>query len=446
ELAKALQNPAVIGYRLRMIDAGREQEGCTYVPRLFRNAPGLFFVGRIHEQIFSSVEVRRQEWGLENRLSEVTLRHHGYTAEVTRDRDKIARNLRLLELAIEEMPNEPNLLMNFGLELARAGQLEAGLEQYLEAFHALSALPAQQIVPELRETLLTQLCTHLMAARRHEEIVQMLRSPLAKTAPLTASMHFALGLALMELKQPLDAAEQFKLCLQKRDQPALSPVNADIRKAGPRHCLALCLAAAKRLPDAEQVFQEALMDDPHSRPLRVDYARFLFERERPVDALKLLNQLVAENANDVPVWQFGGHIALSQPQFAEFANDWTGEAHKLHPGDAVIRQQRAEALLLAQKPAEALGLWESSPASTRSLAGRLHCELLANGAIHTRTILDETAVSQEFLKWYRRLINAGATDAIRQTNRLVASLETALPSAARALAAALREADTAAPK
>ena len=35
-----------MGYRLPIIDKGSEEEGCNYVPRLFRNAPGLCFAGR----------------------------------------------------------------------------------------------------------------------------------------------------------------------------------------------------------------------------------------------------------------------------------------------------------------------------------------------------------------------------------------------------------------
>src|SRR5208282_1870424 len=49
-VAREIQVSGVMGYRLPIIDRGREQEGPSYVPRLFRNAPGLFFVGRIHEQ------------------------------------------------------------------------------------------------------------------------------------------------------------------------------------------------------------------------------------------------------------------------------------------------------------------------------------------------------------------------------------------------------------
>jgi hypothetical protein len=123
-LLKLMRDATAMAFRLPMIDVGREDEGVSHVPRLFRNAPGLFYVGRVHEQVFSSLEVRRAEWGLENKLGDATLLHHGYTKELVQSRDKVARNLRLLEMAIIEMPGEPNAdepwASNwFGLAIAR---------------------------------------------------------------------------------------------------------------------------------------------------------------------------------------------------------------------------------------------------------------------------------------------------------------------------------------
>ncbi|HWD18472.1 MAG TPA: glycosyltransferase, partial [Verrucomicrobiae bacterium] len=62
-LRREMANPDALAYRLPIINQGREDEGCSYVPRLFRNAPGLFFLGRVHEQAFSSIQVRCQQWG-----------------------------------------------------------------------------------------------------------------------------------------------------------------------------------------------------------------------------------------------------------------------------------------------------------------------------------------------------------------------------------------------
>ena len=345
KLRQLMSDPSAIAWRLPMIDKGREEEGVSHVPRLFRNAPGLFYVGRIHEQIFSSVEVRRQEWGLENKFGDAKLLHHGYTKEMVQSRDKNARNLRLLQLAIEELPGESNLLMNLGLEMIRDGRLQEGLEQYAAAFAAMSALPKDQVTPELRESLLTQYASHLVSAKRSSDVVRVLQSPLAKAGGLTASMHWLLGLALIEQKQFVEGAAQMRECLAKRGQPAFTLVNRNILKGGPSHCLALCLAALKQRGEADEAFVAALKEEPGARSVRFDYARFLVEGDHEVDALKWLHQLAIEDASEVRVWQLGGQVALSKADYLEFAVDWTGEACKAHSSHPAIIEQRATALM-----------------------------------------------------------------------------------------------------
>ncbi len=263
-----------------------------------------------------------------------------------------------MELAIDELPGEPNLLMNLGLELIRSGRHEAGLARYREALEAMAALPAGQIVPELRETLLTQYATHLLTARRFVEITQLWATPLAKSSPLTASQHFVLGLAQLELRQPAEAIEQLRQCLAKRRRPSLSPSNSEILGAGPNHCLALALAATKENDAAAAAFREALVDDPKSRAARFDFARFLFEQNQPLEALKWLTQLASEPPQDAPVWQFGAQIALSRPQFLRFRVrlDWgIHETLSPSPGDCDA-PRRSTALLPAKRDA-ALALW-----------------------------------------------------------------------------------------
>ncbi|MGD1085059.1 MAG: glycosyltransferase [Verrucomicrobiota bacterium] len=441
-IQREMRAEGVLGWRIPIVDKGREREGRNFVPRLFRNAPGLFFVGRVHEQVFSSLLARGREWGLENILGATTLLHHGYVKEVQISRDKGARNLRLLRLALEEIPGDPNLLMNLGLELVRAGQLHAGLEQYLEALDRLSALPPGQIVPELREALLSQLTTHLLAAKDFDRVIKIFNSPAARCGGLTASHHFGLGLAHMELRQPAEGAEQMRQCLAKRGQPALSPINTDILKAGPNHCLALCLAALGRKEDAARAFAAAMEEEPSERRLRLDFARFQAANGQPLEALKLLNGLVAEDPKVAPVWQLGGQIALSRPEFLEFARDWTCEAIKHFPDDPRIVPQRAEALLLTQDVDSALPLWLKARCANpaRQTAAVVLCEFLAGDCPRQFTAAEEPLVSREMLKWYRQLIAVGAHSSIHQLHERMDQMRRILPGFARVWEAADRQA------
>ena len=447
-LRKLLHTPAVISWRLPIQDVGREAEGCSYVPRLFRNAPGLFYTGRVHEQVFASLEGQRQEWGLETRLGDAKLRHYGYTKELTLERDKVGRNLRLLEQAILETPDDSNLLMNYGLELVRSGRQEEGLGQYRAAFEVMAALPDALVVPESREVLLVQFCTQLMVAKRHAEVVQVLLSPLAKLGGgLTASLHFTLGLALMELKQFAAAAEAFRQCLAKRDRPALTPVNLEIHKAGPRHCLARCLAQLGETDAAAEEFRLVLEGEPQARPVRHDYARFLAAHERQIEALNLFFALANEQPTEAQVWLEGGQLALTQPEFLEVALDWTAAAERNLPDHPEVVQQRAAAFLLAGQCAVALPLWRRwPPVSNHALAAALVlCETAVGENRFSPAANDEVAVSREFVAWYQRLLQFNVRATVDTVNANIARLERVLPSAAGVLASALAEATAEAP-
>jgi len=191
-------------------------------------------------------------------------------------------------------------LMNLGLELARSGREAEAFARYREAFESMSSKPAAEIVPELRESLLSQYCTRLTAAKNVAETVRVLTSPLARMGTgLTASLHFSLGLAHLELKQFSEAADQMRQCLAKRGQRSLSPIHRDILTAAPFHCLAVSLAALGKTDDAEKAFQAGLKEIEHVNALRLDYARFLFEQKRAVDALHPLNEIVTHDPHNV---------------------------------------------------------------------------------------------------------------------------------------------------
>jgi glycosyltransferase involved in cell wall biosynthesis len=442
-LLKAMRKAEVMAWRLPILDAGREEEGGTYVPRLFRNAPGLYFAGRIHEHAFGSVEVLRKAWGLDNRLGAASLLHHGYTKELTKNRSKIDRNLRLLQRALEESPRDPSLLMSHGLELVRSGDWLGGLDQYIAAYRILAALPPAQVPPELREMLLTQLCTHLMAVKNFEEIIHILNSPLAQASRLTASMHFALGLAHIQLGHFSEGAAHMQHCLAQRGQPSLAPVNKTIHTASPHHCLAICLARLNRHAEADAAFAAGLKEDAPSPQLRLDFAAFRAGQGRAREALEQLYQLLLERPAEEPAWQLGGQIALSQPEFLEVAQTWTAEAHRLCPHNTVILAQRAETLLLSGDASSALPLWRqlASNRQPQALAAQALCELVGSEAPPmTPEVTEETAISQAFLGWYRRLLSIGARDILLQINARLTYLAQSLPSAARLLTSAVTEA------
>ena len=336
-----LADRQVMAWRLPIVEVGREQAGSCHVPRLFRNAPGIYFTGRIHEQAFSSVVPLARRWGLASRLGTATILHYGYDPAVAQRRGKSERNRRLLT----------QVLFNLGLELCRLGRVGVGLEKYLAAVAVVVARGPAALTPEFRETLLTQTCTHLASARRYQELLDLLDSPWAKADGGSASLHFLGGLAAAELKQYRRVADHMCQCLATRSQPALSPILPEIRGAAPWHCLAVALARLNLMAEAEPAFRSALNDDPASPRIQLDWACFLSARGDPAAALGVLHELVQADPTNASAWQAGARITLSDPALREVARDWTTVACQQLPENRELARDRVLAFAVdPQKP------------------------------------------------------------------------------------------------
>jgi glycosyltransferase involved in cell wall biosynthesis len=91
------------------------------------------FAGRVHEQIVVGPE--REE--PQRADIELVVRHHGYSSAALVERDKLARNARLIAAAIEDDPTDGYLWFQLGRTRALSGDHVAALEA-LEGALALS--------------------------------------------------------------------------------------------------------------------------------------------------------------------------------------------------------------------------------------------------------------------------------------------------------------------
>jgi tetratricopeptide (TPR) repeat protein len=223
----------------------------------------------------------------------------------------------------------------------------------------------------------------------------------------------------------------------------LSPVIREIRTVAPRQHLANCLFALGRHSEAAAEYERALGEDPASRPLRLDYARFLSHTGQSLEALKLLNALTGEAGSDPAAWQVGGHIALRLPELREFALEWTGEALRFFPEDPLVRLQRAEACVLNGGAAEALTLLRSTPSSRANSCRALIalCELITGATPLSSTADSEPDASRAFVGWYRKLVEFGASESVAAVNANLTKLASVLPTAARLLQCAVAQAE-----
>jgi len=196
---------------------------------------------------------------------------------------------------------------------------------------------------------------------------------------------------------------------------------------------------------AEKAFQSALAEPGPKEALQLDYAKFMAAQNRFVDALRQLHEIVVPNPQHAAAWRLGGEIALGRPELVEFARDWTREAARALPEDAVLNRQKAEALLLNGDTALALDVWQSlciEDRSAKSLAALILCQTVESPTTHAPDESEEQAVSLAFIAWYQRLIAVRGQALTARLNEQLDKLSRALPTAAGMLEAALTETET----
>ena len=109
---------------------GTGQQGATVNPvlRLFRNAPEHRFEGRIHEQIAGAICRKNPDAAFH--VTDMTIHHYGYQTAVVERKDKVNRNLKLLQQAVKEEPEQSFHHYNLGVEYLRVGEAERALQTF----------------------------------------------------------------------------------------------------------------------------------------------------------------------------------------------------------------------------------------------------------------------------------------------------------------------------
>jgi glycosyltransferase involved in cell wall biosynthesis len=112
-IAKALPGDS-IGYSVLVDNRRRDESEASVrhcVTRLFPRRSDFRYVGAIHEDLFRASDLSRSSVVF---APEVRIFHYGYDPDLYIARDKDARNLRLLQLALSQEPNNPRLLFHLG--------------------------------------------------------------------------------------------------------------------------------------------------------------------------------------------------------------------------------------------------------------------------------------------------------------------------------------------
>jgi tetratricopeptide (TPR) repeat protein len=325
------------------------------------------------------------------------------------------------------------MLMNYALDLFNDGQLEAALEKDQQAFALLSKHTREDVLPEVRERLVSVYCYHLLQAELYEELVEIATSPLAIDCGPTASVEYVHGLALLKLERFEEAIEPFRKCIAKRDEPAFTARFKGVEGHGPHHLLADCLAKTGQEETATAEYEQALEMAPEATSVRHGYAHYLTELEHPEKAVKLLFDAIENGSIDARLWSLGCHIVNGHLNDSEVALHWTDCAIDEFPEHPEIRKQRGIALLTVGNFKDALVFFEMTPQHPLNEGARILCHIALGQATQLSDPDKEQLISTAFMEWYHRLLERGQNESANRLVENIDALETVLPTAAGVL-------------
>lgn len=127
-------------YAARIINrSGSGNETEHYFPRFFPNNAGIRYEGLIHERPASQTVESFSASRLPHRLKGFTVVHHGYQQDVVQGRDKMRRNIALLERILEA---QDNLYYRYklGSMLLSAGRVSEAVSQIERVLAALESM------------------------------------------------------------------------------------------------------------------------------------------------------------------------------------------------------------------------------------------------------------------------------------------------------------------
>lgn len=211
-LRRIVEEPAE-GYIVKIINfIGSEGDNCPdLVFRLFRNRPAYQFHGAIHEQIMDVILAHNQQAVIPT-AEDLVILHHGYLRSQIAQKDKISRNMAIIEHELAKKPHNQSLRYQYGLELFRLGRFSEALAEFKEAAKGLDA--RTMYFPKLlRSTALV--CYEL---KDYAQAMGVIKHALG-LFPDYADLYYYGGLICREQKIYPQALDLFKQALASPPQP-----------------------------------------------------------------------------------------------------------------------------------------------------------------------------------------------------------------------------------
>lgn len=295
ELATANHEPRVLGYIIQVHCPAAASDGIdlTIVDhvKLIRNRPQIRFEGRIHEQILPSI----RSLGGEVRWTDLFVVHSGADHSAEGRRRKVDRDLRLLQLDIEERPGHPFVLFNLGMTYADIGEFGVAAE-WLEKSLAASS----QNESHLRKTY-ALLVNCLMQLGREGIAIERCRTGLAQF-PLDPELRFRWGMLAHNVGDLDDAIRTYRSILDIQDNRHFTSIDPGILGHKTRHNLSLAYSDRGDFDLAETQWRSVVRESPAHRAGWRGLGQALIDQRKSASLGVLIDTLLKQGESADASW------------------------------------------------------------------------------------------------------------------------------------------------
>jgi tetratricopeptide (TPR) repeat protein len=421
KLEKLMRSRSALDYAVE-IRYDPEEIACLEI-RLFRNAPGVRFRGRVFEEIRPSLKETRARFGLESLRSELRIERSvgGPTRGFwRRHRETLAR---VLQRNAEEDPENPYVMLDVARLALENGEAARALEIVRQVRRGWPESGSEPDEGEQEEIATLEGCC-LMRIERYDELAGLLREHHAAYEP-TRNTLFLEGVVRRATGDPTGAIESLHRCLDEKRPASFVPPLDEVRGAGAANMLGAAMIDLGRLDEAGEAFRDALSREPENLEAELGLVGLRLADGEIQEVLASLDRLVRERGDQPGVWAFGSIVLNRVPDLAPTARAWMEEACSRFPGNPGFRRGLGEAHLRCGEAREALEAWDGlPPGETSDLAGTFAARLVAGGDLPDVAEDRRAEIGDGVLEWFRTWIACSAYEAL---DRALLEIERAQP-------------------
>ncbi len=300
-LARLKSTPAgTCGLYLRCENLSDDYKGTGtmshLLARIFPNNPRIRYISPIHEYI----TIDGKETGIDTKLSDIRIIHHGYLAGIVSERNKAGRNLAMIRQACEDHPDNAFHWYNLGM----TAHVVKDYRLAIDAFEKMRGILQNKERGFLPVALVTLAECYSELSNDDEKALEIVQTCL-DAVPHFANAHFTQGRILAKLGRRDEAREAFVAAIDDRKYRDVQFVVDDqVYQWKAQLSIGISLGEDLRWEEAIEWYDKGLQNQPSVQPLLFNRAHALENTKRLDDAETAFRELYERFHDELSIVQY----------------------------------------------------------------------------------------------------------------------------------------------